>query len=73
MSVQKVLSFLPGYMWNGEDIVSTGVAIPPTRHKSPDGTGEIYYVRPMFEFGPTIGMYIKREGLIKYIYGDPSS
>lgn len=60
----QILGFLPGYMWDGQRLVSLGLAIPPTQHVDPS-TGEIvYYVRPLFVAGPTVGLYIKRSGLI---------
>lgn len=63
----KVLGFLPGYLWTGSTLISTGSALPPTQHMDPD-TGEVYfYVRPYFIHGPTVGLYIKRSGLIAAI------
>lgn len=47
--------------------MSTGSAIPPTQHMDPD-TGEVYfYVRPYFIHGPTVGLYIKKSGIIRAI------
>ena len=61
----RVLGFLPGYLWTGDTLKSTGAALPPTQHIDP-GTGEImYYVRPFFANGPTVGLYIKRSGLTR--------
>ena len=63
----KILGFLPGYMWADDALRSTGAAIPPTQHMDPE-TGEIiYYVRPFFVGGPTVGLYIRRAGLIRAI------
>jgi hypothetical protein len=63
----KVLGFLPGYYWTGSTLKSTGSALPPTQHMDPE-TGEvIYYVKPYFDGGPTVGLYIKRSGLMRAI------
>lgn len=63
----KVLGFLPGYYWTGSTLKSTGAALPPTQHMDPE-TGEvIYYVRPFFVDGPTVGLYIKRSGIERAI------
>lgn len=68
MKKQIILPFLPGYMFNGYTIESTGVAIQPTQHIHP-GTGEIiYYVRPLFEHGGAfVGLYIRHDGIKDYI------
>ena len=64
---QAVLDILPGYMFDGRRLLSTGIAIPPTQHVNPK-TGEImYYVRPVYEFGPTVGMFIRHAGIVDYI------
>ena len=63
----QVLGFLPGYYWTGETLKSTGAALPPTQHICPE-TGEVmYYVRPFFSCGPTVGLYVKRSGILKAI------
>ena len=63
----QVLGFLPGYYWTGETLKSTGAALPPTQHIDP-GTGEVvFYVRPFFVDGPTVGVFVKRSGIIKAI------
>lgn len=65
--MQAVLPFLPGYMFDGSTMLSTGVALPPTQHIHPE-TGEIiYYVRPVFENGANIGMFIRRQGIIDWL------
>lgn len=64
---QVVLSYLPGYMWVNGTLKSTGVAIPPTQHMDPE-TGDIkFYVRPIFSHGPTVGLFVKRSGIIRSI------
>lgn len=64
---QAILDILPGYMFDGKRLVSTGIAIPPTQHVNKK-TGEVYYyVRPMLEYGPSVGMYIRHNGIIDYI------
>jgi hypothetical protein len=63
----KVLGFLPGYYWTGSTLKSTGAALPPTQHMDPE-TGEVvFYVRPFFDCGPTVGLFIKRSGLMRAI------
>lgn len=68
MKIQSVLPFLPGYMFDGDILVSTGTALPPTQHIHPD-TGEIvYYVRPIFKHGGAyVGMYIRHNGIVDYL------
>jgi hypothetical protein len=68
MKKQVILPFLPGYMFNGRTVLSTGVAIPPTQFID-QNTGEtIYYVRPIFECGGVfVGMYIKHSGIVNWI------
>lgn len=60
--VQAVLSWLPGYMYVGGTLKSTGGSIPPTFHLR--GDGEIMaYVRPIFRDGATVGMFVKMSGV----------
>jgi hypothetical protein len=62
---QAILGYLPGYAFDGHRIISTGIALPPTQHIDP-ATGELmYYVRPLFESGPSIGMFIKHGGVVR--------
>lgn len=70
MKSQIVIPFLPGYMFDGHVLVSTGAAISPSQIISPH-TGEImYYVRPLFnESGSATGMYIRHQGIIDWING----
>jgi hypothetical protein len=59
---QAVLSWLPGYMYSNGTLQTTGGAIPPTFHLREDG--EIMcYVRPIFEDGPTVGLFLKMSGI----------
>ena len=61
-TVQAILSWLPGYMYVGGTLKSTGGAIPPTFHMREDG--EIMaYVRPIFREGPTVGLFLKMSGI----------
>lgn len=64
---QVVLDFLPGYMFDGSKVVSTGIAIPPTQFIDRN-TGEVkYYVRPIFGLGQAIGLYIRHKGIVDWI------
>jgi hypothetical protein len=64
---QAVLGFLPGYYFNGTQVVSTGAALPPTQHIDKK-TGEVLlYVRPLFEYGPTVGIFIRYQGILDYV------
>ena len=63
--IQVVLSWLPGYSWSYGTLRSTGAAIPPSSHMDME-TGEIvYYVRPIFREGATVGLFLKRSGIEK--------
>lgn len=65
---QVILPFLPGYMFDGSRLMSTGLAIPPTQHVNAK-TGEvIYYCRPLWKDATVpIGVYIRHKGLIDYM------
>jgi hypothetical protein len=64
---QVVLSYLPGYMWSQGTLQSTGIAIPPSQHMDRD-TGDIkFYVRPLFPYGATVGMFVSRQGILESI------
>ena len=73
MKSQFVLPFLPGYMFDGSRIVSTGTALQPTQHIHPE-TGElVYYVRPIFRYGGTyVGMYIRHAGIVDWVNSQSS-
>lgn len=61
---QAILEFLPGYMFANGRLVSTGAALPPTQHINPN-TGELmYYVRPLYDFGSSIGLFVRHQGII---------
>ena len=62
-STHVVLSWLPGYYWSNGTLQSTGAAVPPTLHMDKE-TGElIFYVRPIFEGGSNIGLFLKKAGI----------
>jgi hypothetical protein len=62
---QVILWFLPGYMFDGRRIVSTGAAIPATQHIDRK-TGELmYYVRPLFDGMTNTGLFISHKGLVR--------
>lgn len=64
---QVVLPFLPGYMFDGRRVVSTGAALPATQHISKE-TGEVfYYVRPFFCDRENVGLYVTHEGVVRAI------
>mgnify|MGYP003660571685 CR=1 FL=1 len=64
---KAVLSFLPGYIFDGHRVVSSGAALSPTQHVDRK-TGEIlYYVRPFFEYGATIGLFVRHQGIVDYL------
>lgn len=64
---KQILSFLPGYCWDGSNLRSTGLAMEPSQHVDQQ-TGEvIYYCKPLFAFNSKIGLYIKRSGLKRAI------
>jgi hypothetical protein len=73
MTSQSILPFLPGYMFDGDRLISTGKALPPTQHIHPE-TGEIvYYVRPIFPHGGSfVGMYIRHKGIVEWVANQSS-
>ena len=62
--MQAVLSWLPGYMFDGHRLRSTGTALPPTMHINPENGEVRYYCRPIFTHGATVGLYIRHEGIV---------
>lgn len=60
--VQAVLSWLPGYIYIGGTLRTTGGALPPTFHLREDGEVMVY-VRPIFENGAKIGLFLKMSGV----------
>lgn len=65
--MQAVLSWLPGYLFDGHRLISTGSAIPPTMHVDPRNGEVRYYVRPLFPDGPTVGLYVRHQGIVDAI------
>jgi hypothetical protein len=64
---QVILSYLPGYMFDGSRLMSTGVALQPTQFINRE-TGELmYYVRPLFDGNKPIGMYVKHSGIVRSV------
>jgi hypothetical protein len=64
---QVILSWLPGYCWRNGSLHSTGSAIPPTQHVD-RRNGEVrFYVRPIFTHGTTVGLFIRRQGIVDAI------
>lgn len=61
---QVVLSFLPGYYWDGRTLKSTGVTIPPSQHVSHKNGEIIYYVKPV---GWSCSCYIRHQGILDYV------
>lgn len=59
---QAVLSWLPGYIWSKGVLKSAGGALKPTMHMRADGELMVY-VRPIFEEGPQVGMFLKLSGI----------
>jgi len=66
---QTVLHWLPGYMFDGNRLVSTGVALPPTQHINKENGEIIYYVRPLFVYGSTIGLFVRHQGILDWLNG----
>lgn len=67
---QKIIPFLPGYMFNGSILMSTGVALAPTQHIDKKNGDIIYYVRPLFPYGQKIGIFIRHQGLVDWLNSD---
>ena len=64
---QAVLGFLPGYYFRNGQVLSTGAALPPTQHID-RRTGEVLlYVRPLFCCGPSVGMFVRLQGIADYV------
>lgn len=68
MNNQTIIPFLPGYMFDGYSLISTGIALPPTQHINPK-TGEVmYYVKPIFrEGGAFVGLYVRHQGILDWV------
>ena len=66
-TMQTFLSWLPGYLWDGKGLRSTGAAIKPTQHINPKNGEPTWYCRPIFTYGATVGLYIKHQGIVDAI------
>lgn len=65
--VQVFLSWLPGYYFDGQRLRTAGAALNPTMHVNPEN-GEIrYYVRPIFENGFQVGLFVRHRGIVDAI------
>jgi hypothetical protein len=64
---QVILPWLPGYMFDGKRLLSTGVALPPTQHIDKRNGEVIYYTRPIFDTGSNVGLFIRHQGLIDWV------
>ena len=62
--MQAIIPFLPGYMWDGAALISTGISLPPTKHPNPRTGEPCYYVRPI---GWPCGAYVRHDGILDYI------
>lgn len=62
---QVILDYLPGYMFDGQRVVSTGIALAPTQFISSSNGEVMYYVRPLFHDCRPIGMYIRHDGVVE--------
>jgi hypothetical protein len=63
-TMQVLISWLPGYFWNGQNLESTGAALCPTQHINPENGEVRYYVRPIFREGATVGLYVRKQGIL---------
>ena len=63
----QILPFLPGYMFCDGQLRSTGIAVAPTQHVNPKNGEVRYYVRPLWEGGAGIGLYVRRQGILDAI------
>ena len=67
---QLIIPFLPGYMWDGRTLKSTGVAITPTQHINKSNGEIIYYCKPLWDYpGQKIGLFIRHKGLEDWVRG----
>ena len=62
--MQVILDFLPGYMWVGNTLISTGISIPPTQHINPSTGEPCYYVKPV---NWPCGAYVRHKGIVDYV------
>lgn len=61
---QVMLPFLPGYMWNGSSIVSTGATLPASQVINRENGEVRYYVKPV---GWPCSAYIRHEGIVSWL------
>lgn len=61
---QVILDFLPGYYWDGRNLRTTGVTLPPSQHVSPKNGEIMYYVKPV---GWGFSCYIRHAGILDYV------
>ncbi len=64
---QVIIPFLPGYMFDGKRLMSTGVAIPPTQHINKKNGEIMYYCRPIWNYNSKVGLFIRHNGLIDWM------
>jgi len=64
---QVIIPFLPGYMFDGHRLMSTGVAIPPTQHINRKNGEVMYYCRPIWNYSSNIGLFIRHKGLLDWM------
>ena len=65
--MQVFLSWLPGYFFDGQRLKSTGAALAPTMHINPENGEVRYYVRPIFDDGYKVGLFIRHQGVLDAI------
>lgn len=61
---QVILSFLPGYYWDGATLRSTGITIYPSQHINSKNGEIMYYVKPV---DWPCSCYIRHQGIIDYV------
>lgn len=61
---QIILSFIPGYYWDGCRVLSTGIALAPTQIINKKNGEIMYYVKPI---GWPHSLYIRHQGVVDYV------
>ena len=61
----QILPWLPGYMWDGRTLKSTGAALPPTQHINPKNGELMYYCLPLWGSGAKVGLYVRHLGIVE--------
>ena len=65
---QAVLPFLPGYMFDGYQLRSTGMAIAPTQHVNKKNGEIMYYCVPVWPYGgQKIGLFVRHKGIVDWV------